>query len=404
MTLRKTAMLALWLLSACSTFDWEITGVVVDEAGRPLPGVGCVASAEVPGSVSFVPRALPDPVITDSRGRFELRVDDGVDEAVLACFRDGYALHMATVRRGDDELRVVLARGGVVEGSVRLDAGFASDSLRVGFRDGLGGPGFVGNGTLPGETAPDGSFRTLPELPLPAGEYRLIVSSTDEVDDEGYGVPIVRVPGVVVRAGETTVVPEIDLRDLVTQVEVRAVDAGGEPISEFDVWVRTEDEDGEVSWSPIEEGRGGVVRFLRRSDALPLRDVLVLRDGSRAARLGDVSESVVATLEPAIRVQVRLDPPPVLEPGESLSVSARSEDGLPGAAAPFDAEGVAELRLPSSGEWSFSARYRAPRSAWSFRLGESNSRPVVTVTEDARQAITFAPPPGELARARDLRR
>ena len=152
----------------------RIGGVVVDTFGEPIAGATVYWDYQgIPWIQALARYSEGGMTTTDRTGRFSIRAPNPGDYELTA-FNPGYGHIGARVSRGDQEVRLTLARTGQVRGRV-----FMPD----------GQPGHPATVRAPGwdmvDTAPDGSFL----LGAPFGGAVPICAEAEE-QAEVYGVPV----------------------------------------------------------------------------------------------------------------------------------------------------------------------------------------------------------------------
>jgi hypothetical protein len=163
-----------------------IKGKVVGEDGKPIPGVKV--------SISGIPAAVAE---TKADGSFRLtNLTEGTWK--LTFEKEGYTSASVTVSVGEGELKdagtITLARAvGIISGKVSIEGETKHGGVSVSIKE-LPGVG-------PAVTKDDGSFLI---SDVPPGKYTLLA--------ERSGLVSAEVPGVEVKAGATTEVPQIVLK------------------------------------------------------------------------------------------------------------------------------------------------------------------------------------------------
>ena len=315
------------LLPACAA-DAQVTGVVVDEQGRPISGATCAVLR------SLVDTGGDPGVQSDSDGRFRISVDGKAPEVLLVCAADGFVTRATSVRDVGVEQRVVLIRGGVVRGRLRVDEGIPVEQLAVEVE---GGPswrdaGMMGDMDLV-DIDTDGRFTS---QVLPPGPVTVRVKSAD------HPSPIVeREAGIAAGDGASI---DVDLRGQLRQVELSVVDESGEPVRGFSLTV-TRKPGHRETWADIDGGTG-MHRVLVPRDAPPLRGVSISRDGFLTEDLDQVSSSTVVTMSRCLGVDVRLDPAPALADGERIAILAIQRERTEFVNVDLREDGVIPLLLP----------------------------------------------------------
>lgn len=185
-----------------------LNGTVRDETGVPVPAADVQFYADAQEDTWSSGTWLPLPRTTDAAGRFELRESVDLDAIGLQVQAPGFLpLGPRIFPRGAADIEITLRRGGTIEYELRYDGD------RVPVVQVVPRPGIV--------------FSTGTSLgPLPAGRHT-VQWSMPWADVEG------QVPDVFVTAGEATVDPRLnplDLRGVVTLVQLTVVDEDGTPV------------------------------------------------------------------------------------------------------------------------------------------------------------------------------
>lgn len=201
-------------------------GVVVGSDATPIPSpaiqVALVPPKERP-LAGAPPRLLRASPRSHPDGRFVVRGICDEPELRLIASCDGYvASEPITIRRGARDLRVELEKAGLLEGTVRTAPG-AANWLRVVLHSPSGKTQEDGVGLNP---EGHGAFRF---APLRGGTYSL------SVFQPGLKPALVTLDHLLVVSGEACADPRlkpVDLRALVTVLEVAVADADGRPITQ----------------------------------------------------------------------------------------------------------------------------------------------------------------------------
>jgi beta-lactamase regulating signal transducer with metallopeptidase domain/thiol-disulfide isomerase/thioredoxin len=196
----------------------ELTGTVVDEAGRPLADVTVDAWHWAPGSETK----------TDEQGKFRLTglQDDGSRRKIeLLITKPGYTpVHIAQQPTGVKDWVVTLANRTYLEGTVTRDGKpVAGVTLRATFGPVEGDGVMISEVPFEGKSGDDGSYR----LYVPQGTYDLQVA--------GGPAGTFRQAAVVV---EPHKVKRLDLKlEKGLRLEAKVVDSvTGEPVEGFVLW------------------------------------------------------------------------------------------------------------------------------------------------------------------------
>jgi hypothetical protein len=171
------------------------------------------------------------------------------------------------------------------------------------------------------------------ELLVPPGHWHFVVSQENE--------ELHRLPDLRAASGVETHDPRFlafDWRAFAIPVELRVRDAAGQPSDACTVWITS------VLGGSGRSPMGGVLRLL-----LPKRgtDLEIEPDDATLPRLplGIVTKDQVVVLGGGPALTMRLQPMPNLPEGFELVLATEDRVGVP-----FDARGLATLRLPKAGE------------------------------------------------------
>ena len=340
------------------------SGIVVDQDGAPLPKAMVRVCMHVKGNRgdlwptvtssgtegvaadgTFAIHALPGAKLTSTRMR-------------LSVHCDGFpGWKYEEFRLGARDLRVVLRRGGVLRGSVRLLEGQSVEDIAVVLKDA------ADVGRVP-KLAEDGSFA---QEDLKAGTYRLVAyfrSPSGEARRKSRVVveDLIVVPGQVNRDPR---IQGMEVRGSVQKLEVRVVDAEGKPIERASVSV-TGIAEGQSSTT----GRDG--RLVLRLASLPV-NLHVTAFGYRPETRKNVETAQRIRLRGALRVKLRTAARPHGKDPEYrlgfylFHVDQKGRRGgkaygyvFPWDREYFDAEGEARVPLPSPGVYELVPRVYVP--------------------------------------------
>jgi len=171
------------------------------------------------------------------------------------------------------------------------------------------------------------------ELLVPPGHWHFVVEQENR--------ELHRLPDLRGASGVETHDPRFmafDWRAFATPVELRVRDAGGQPSDACTVWITS------VLGGSGRSPMGGVLRLLLPKHGA---DVEIEPDDAALPRipLGIVTKDQVVVLGGGPALTVRLQPMPQLPEGFELVLATDDRVGVP-----FDARGLATLRLPKAGE------------------------------------------------------
>lgn len=195
----------------------ELSGVVVDERGEPVPEVSVTAYPQPPASLDDLSSDLrsfamtrQDRAITDASGAFTLRglPDEPYHLAVEEDRMMGRSMRIVTARPGDAGVKLVHPRAAAILGRVVGPGGQP-----------LAAPAYVKTTTRRAVHTATGAFRL---EPLEPGRYELVLSSR--------GLREQRLPPVTLAAGQTLDLGAVEL-GAGRRVHGRVVDSLGRPIA-----------------------------------------------------------------------------------------------------------------------------------------------------------------------------
>ncbi len=375
-----------------------VAGSVVDAAGEAVSG----ARVSVEQKKAYGARA-DQFYFDDVHGGSARTGDDGAFEvrgaapsgalfvqATASGFLDG---ERQPVTAGAQGVRIELARGGVLTGSLTLPAALADPIVeaRALRRDGE---------ESERTTSHDGKFRL---DPLTAGDYDV------ELRLLGHDAPIARLERVSVVAGETTDVGALEPSAEVRAIAFDVVDESGQPVASADAYLlpagKQTGDGATIGGVPVTVGRGIVVT------SHPVIDLLVTAKGYRARRVAGVRDGERIVLPPALDVTLQLPAGVAVPAGHQVEVilhrldssfatdasyvvrsrgSSRSQSGavpwLSGLSAKIDADGRARWQVAEPGRYSWS---------WQVQAGDERRRitpePAEFVIAEQRTPQTLTP-------------
>lgn len=269
-----------------------ITGMVVEGRGIGVPDATVRVERHIVDAGRFGMRMVeikPLPALTartDAEGHFEVRGEE-TGEVVVLAGKEGYVLEQEVeCSLPATRVTLVLERAGAILVTVAEDALGLADEVGVEVRS-AGGDRDVDHAYGPLRT---GRAR---RGELPPGSYD--VALVGRVDRR----PLYTVPGVPVRAGETTADPrlqELDLRGLLQEVRVTVVDPEGRPMP--GVTVRVHQPFGTTG---VPTGEDGSLVLATGPDGV---DVSVQAEGWRHVKHEGVTEDLVVPLERPLTVRL----------------------------------------------------------------------------------------------------
>jgi protocatechuate 3,4-dioxygenase beta subunit len=212
-----------------------LAGRVVDDAGRPVPGMRVQPQRSSPrGEVMFEGFQRSEPTVTDEQGRFQI---GGLTDAKIGLRVSGPG-HATAVRRdvpvGAGDVVVEVQRHGGIHGEIRDGSGVPVAGSDVRWRaasSGLQEFSYGGGGERSVKSAADGSFEL---KDVPPGRVVVVASGAEHVEAES--LPIDVRPAQVQR----------DVRIVVQRgatLEVRVADGNGQPVADALVSVLAPDEE-----------------------------------------------------------------------------------------------------------------------------------------------------------------
>lgn len=352
------------------------SGVVVDPMGSPIEG------ASVCASIGDPPRKISDAdLFSDRDGAFEIFCDERVARAGFAAEKQGYFFERRVdAAAGEKGLRLVLKRGAVIEGRVLVPQGFPTTSLEVHRL-------FAGQARTTVAPNLDGSFRFDGCEP---GTHALAFQL-------GPWKPVQVLGDLAIHGEEACSDPrllEIDLRERVATLRIRAFEPLGEPMA-HQAFLLSADQTQDVSRLLLTDGAG------RASLGLPIEVQTVaisLRAGAPAVIPCGPGEHEVRLAEPLV-LELVLEPAPELPDGVWLAACVELSGSPAGAhlrprfrspETPFR-DGVAKLRVPLVG--SYELRWIAcTEEVQARREALEDGEPRVLDVDTATQRLTLSPP------------
>lgn len=369
---------------------------VVDGQGEPIEGAGVAVAgrgqAERNGQAAPFQASYPFQIPTDADGIARIQHRDWqtglqlmpsvqVESLDVTISHESATELKRTIPATQTRLDVVLASAGSIAGSVLEHRGI--DLAYVSIVP--PGTPWSRNAEVEGTEAAYAEFRHRPKperaewelKAVPAGTYDVVVRSSTAKRDE-----LVRIPGVVVAAGEVTRDPrlnDIRLEGAVDLLELRFFDEEGRQMDRSDhdrfaptIWVHASARGasgGDPTWVD-----GQAVFALPRGGTL---DLSVSAEGWEWQPLGEVGGGVhEVRMRRARRATLVLEGWEPLPEGVSLDLSIRRPEGLLDRTRVRDVTGAeVATNLPSAGELSVS---------WTVRVGRSGrtvARSVLVVPE-----------------------
>ncbi len=335
-----------------------VGGVAVDESGQPMTevelGVGrfnAVGARRPRGRDEILQIWSHDIAVQwPAPGRFEVRGYPPEEELrVVARHRECTPCEPLPFRRGQDDLRVQLTRGGSLAATVLTDPGLAIDGLRVvALRDDQ--PNAKEINTSSSEVRSRDGRGAFTWRALATGSYTLRLRIAPDPE------PVVSLTGLMVVAGKACPDPrltEIDLRGKLREIEFAAVDAEGKPVTrEGQVQMVTE---AGVSKDQSTRFRSGKASLITARGSF---DALVTVASYKRQRLTGVSGDTKIVLEKGFPLRIRLDGLAAnsgIVPSLHVCIESDTGRGMPGLPGPignFKSEGG----WPGFGNWERCAR------------------------------------------------
>lgn len=316
-----------------------VSGWVVDESGRHLPGVPVQARPQVyfdkdrfswDWNANFYARS-------DEQGAFSIYGNTDSAKIRVTGQMGEHWCAGADVAPGSTDVRVIMNRAGRVAGLILLDPGTKAEGFVIQLASEMEGDREVTHWAA--LVLADGSFNF---TTVPPGVYRV------EISPLGAGEPLASFDGLLVRAGEDCPDPRlnpIDLRGLLRVIRVRAVDEAGKPLRHFQVIENQAD--------------GNFMRYWANEDEvlIPMRaepsDMQVMHDGYLTVRLEDVKQDAEVRLSPGPRIRITFSGIENLPPGHRLQVGLSAADGAVektyASSVDVDASGTAEFNAALTG-------------------------------------------------------
>jgi len=359
--------------------EFLVRGTVVDAGGAPvfyarIEARDAATHRDLPGTRG------PGSAYSDSDGRFVVCSSSRPEEVEIRAHAYGQLDSMPVrVPPGSVDVVVALRRGSRLEGRVRLPEGFGAEFLD--FECERAGNTLVSSGL---EVFPDGSFVFPPAEP---GLLSVRILQGDAL--------LWRRDDVELRAGETTQLGEIDLRDKLFPVRLSVVDASGAPVGSGMLWWSTDPELGPVDRAEI--SRTGEVRFLAEQDLL---SVSVVASGFRTERFESVRSGDRLVLRDGIAVRLTLPPQvPAVDPPLALHVRWEGEGDSDGEGTAVGADGSVIIRLPEPGAFEFTWCIRNELTGAKFRLEDAPPTLAQVLEFGEVQSVTLQLSPQRLLRA-----
>ena len=119
--LRLLAGMVFLVAASHGSAGTNVTGVVVDSAGKPLEGVSCLLSGTPTRSGQHVIfTAIHEPVFTDKEGRFSIAITAGPEFLADLQFDEGNhaPVFLYSVGPEDSPLKVVMTEGKILRGRI----------------------------------------------------------------------------------------------------------------------------------------------------------------------------------------------------------------------------------------------------------------------------------------------
>ncbi len=383
------------------------SGLVLDESGLPLAGaVVSPFQLEPQESHSRAPlwhelEHLADE--TDSEGRFEIRARFEQATLALVAKQKGRVGEVVPILTGSEGVRLVLGRGGSIEGRLLLDSSLAQELVVVqAVRDAPEPACNIVPTLKPSAVDREGRF-AIPDL-LP-GDYSLNVihAASGQLLSSVHAVKVVAAESI----GDRRLEP-LDLRATYRLIGLDLLDRSGKTVSQARALSRPSGDDS-ARWT-YTQAIGGRLPILCDGRAL---DIAIVAPGFQRVELERIRASGPVTLRRACRLRLRLAPglrapDPPLHLGVRLKPIqlGRFPNVVDPSAGEFDALGEVQCKLDASGpvQVDLVATLRPSNSA---AVGHANVgvSTVIQVTEsEAEQVFDIRFDPADFeASARSLR-
>jgi hypothetical protein len=345
------------------------SGVVVDDDGKPVPGVCVGAGASFAFDEKRPDRTVDVQLVRgvrpDAEGRFEMRDLREVAKVqlFLAFCPAGFEMPRLDVARGTCDVRLVLVR----QGTVHLHLDGVPDTQHAVLHASLVPAGGAPNGIALKFVNGHARIRTA------SGTYALVLSL------HRSKLEVARIPGVVVRRGAETDDPRLvpfAWRDHLLPVTITTVDETDRPVAGARLLCMFTHPDGG------EGGGGGSTDANGRFFALVLKaGARFVCDGSSSSggRYRPVERANVTTDQPFVlraplRVFVQLQGDRSLADATRASWHVQGHEEAPmwighvvGATSPA-ADGAWDLAFAAPGEFTLQAQFRVPRGERSWTI------------------------------------
>ena len=268
-----------------------VDGVVVDLSGAAVPGVA-LRVQEHRGGVRET--AVDTSTVSDADGRFAIRAFLPATGLHLVAEKSMHRTQDLPLRVGERGLRVVMPATGRVVAKVRLDEGVPMRLLLASCTESAAGR----TQTRGCHLAIEGDELTFDDVTPGA--------VTVALRPVGESEPVWLAANVTVRGGETTTLPEIDLRGKLRAVRVRVVDDARRPVLDANVRIDP-DRDGAREHAVTHDG--SLTLLLHRPVS-----VLVHADGHANVLLPELFADAEATLPAGLAVELQLQQAPPAPP------------------------------------------------------------------------------------------
>lgn len=346
-------------------------GMVVDERDQPLVRAE-VQVFELPAGATKHRLRRDLLAVTDIAGRFALH---GAVEGKLfveASHARARAGTKVAVEPGSAGVRLALARTGAIEASARFDEGREVEVL---FQ------AFDANGRIAGRSSLERGLHLVEGLA--PGEYTLRCKW-----GAGGDAILAEVAGIVVHPGRTTRDPRCAPLDLAGKVHPIALELGtASGTAPESVFALVRERGGPRAFGVDGQAVAGGRTTLR--SPWPAVELELRASGFRTVLLADVSGSASATFEPGLPVRLALDPAALERLGGRVLTVRLAFEGAsyarPTAAAVFDRDGRAELRVCDPGRYNVQLELAEERPGLTPLRRNSGSSQRVEVREGEAQ-------------------
>jgi 5-hydroxyisourate hydrolase-like protein (transthyretin family) len=365
--------------------DVLVRGTVVDEQGVPVGNVWIEARDAATQQDLLETTGWSRRALSDSEGRFVVASSSRPAAIELSAFSWGRVRpEPMRVPLGSENVVITFLRGGRLEGRALVPAGFDGEMLDFEFeygRDRIRPRSWGISG--------DGSFE------VPAAEPGVLVARISYCDQVLW-----ERDDIEIRAGETTRLGEIDLRDRLYVIAIDVVDEAGSPVQRgtLECSVNPDAE----PFAVIEIPPSGHVRIPSPQGFVSL---LVHANGFRSERFDGVRPGDRLVLREGIVVRLSLPGDlPVVDPLLALRVIWSGPDAWEVEGPPAGHDGIVLVRLSEPGSYEFSWVLTNTLTGVQFSDEEASPTSVEVPESGVTQPVPLALDRGSLIRALEMAR